>query len=106
MVPNIDPRDRFVYPYLTLMIDSFSCTLFCAYAVFLTLTKILDLLVFFHQVCKNIYSTNTQTASAFTAVVQLTTRKSLKQGCLMVTRACRYASIVTVMLASPRPTPH
>ena len=28
MMPNSDPRDRFVHPYLTLMIDSFSCTLF------------------------------------------------------------------------------
>ena len=28
MMPNSDPRDRFVCPYLTLMIDSFSCTLF------------------------------------------------------------------------------
>ena len=30
--PNSDPRDIFVDPYLTLMIDSFSCTLFCAKA--------------------------------------------------------------------------
>ena len=28
MMPNSDLRDRFVCPYLTLMIDSFSCTLF------------------------------------------------------------------------------
>ena len=28
MMPNSDPRDRFVHPYLTHMIDSFSCTLF------------------------------------------------------------------------------
>ena len=26
MMPNSDPRHRFVCPYLTLMIDSFSCT--------------------------------------------------------------------------------
>ena len=26
-MPNCDPRDRFVYPYLTRMMDSFSCTL-------------------------------------------------------------------------------
>ena len=26
VMPNCDPRDRFVYPYLTRMIDSFSCT--------------------------------------------------------------------------------
>ena len=26
MMPNCDPRDRFVYPYLTRLIDSFSCT--------------------------------------------------------------------------------
>ena len=34
MMSNSDPRDRFVCPYLTLMIDffSFSCTLFCANA--------------------------------------------------------------------------
>ena len=30
MMPNCDPRDRFVYPYLTQMMDSFSCTLFLA----------------------------------------------------------------------------
>ena len=29
MMPNSDPRDRFVHLYLTLLIDSFSCTLFC-----------------------------------------------------------------------------
>ena len=28
VMPNSDRRDRFVCPYLTLMIDSFSCTLF------------------------------------------------------------------------------
>ena len=28
MMPNSDPMDRFVCPYLTLMIYSFSCTLF------------------------------------------------------------------------------
>ena len=28
MMSNSGPRDRFVCPYLTLMIDSFSCTLF------------------------------------------------------------------------------
>ena len=28
MMPKSDPRDRFVCPYLTLMIYSFSCTLF------------------------------------------------------------------------------
>ena len=27
VMPNCDPRDRFVYPYLTRMMDSFSCTL-------------------------------------------------------------------------------
>ena len=32
MKPNSGPRDRFVRPYLTLMIDSFSCTHFCANA--------------------------------------------------------------------------
>ena len=32
VMPNSDPRDRFVDLYLTLMIDSFSCTLFCAKA--------------------------------------------------------------------------
>ena len=26
VMPNCDPRDRFVYPYLTRMLDSFSCT--------------------------------------------------------------------------------
>ena len=26
VMPNCDPRDRFVYPYLTRMMDSFSCT--------------------------------------------------------------------------------
>ena len=26
VMPNCDPRDRFVYPYLTQMMDSFSCT--------------------------------------------------------------------------------
>ena len=26
VMPNYDPRDRFVYPYLTRMMDSFSCT--------------------------------------------------------------------------------
>ena len=26
VMPNCDPRDRFVYPYLTHMMDSFSCT--------------------------------------------------------------------------------
>ena len=26
VMPNCDPRDRFVYPYLTRLIDSFSCT--------------------------------------------------------------------------------
>ena len=25
VMPNCDPRDRFVYPYLTRMMDSFSC---------------------------------------------------------------------------------
>ena len=28
MMPNNDPRDRFVHPCLTLMVDSFSCILF------------------------------------------------------------------------------
>ena len=32
VMPNSDPRDRFVDPYLSLMVDSFSCTLFCAKA--------------------------------------------------------------------------
>ena len=32
VMPNSDPRDRFICPYLTLMIDSFSCILFCANA--------------------------------------------------------------------------
>ena len=34
VMPNSDPRDRFVCPYLTIIImkDSFSCTLFCANA--------------------------------------------------------------------------
>ena len=27
-IPNSDPRDRFVHLYLTLMVDSFSCTFF------------------------------------------------------------------------------
>ena len=26
VMPNCDPRDRFVYPYLTRMMDSFSCS--------------------------------------------------------------------------------
>ena len=26
VMPNCDPRDRFVYPYMTRMMDSFSCT--------------------------------------------------------------------------------
>ena len=26
VMPNCGPRDRFVYPYLTQMMDSFSCT--------------------------------------------------------------------------------
>ena len=25
VIPNCDPKDRFVYPYLTRMMDSFSC---------------------------------------------------------------------------------
>ena len=115
MMPDSDPRDRFVYPCLTLMIDSFSCTFLCqrlnslqfyleilplntpliqvshlvltsfadalvtslvtklrdahitgseqqgqntrVRTVFLTLAKILDLLVFFNQVCKKPFST-------------------------------------------------
>ena len=28
-MPNSDPRDRFVCPYITQMIDSFSCTFLC-----------------------------------------------------------------------------
>ena len=32
VMPNCDPRDRFVYPYLTRMMDSFSCTLKCGEA--------------------------------------------------------------------------
>ena len=28
LMPNSDPRDGFIHPYLTLMIYSFSCTLF------------------------------------------------------------------------------
>ena len=42
-MPNSDPWDGFVHPYLKLVSDSY----------ILTLTKILDLVVFFHQVCKN-----------------------------------------------------
>ena len=32
VMPNCDPRDRFVYPYLTRMMDFFSCTSKCGEA--------------------------------------------------------------------------
>ena len=33
MMPNSDPRGRFVHPYLTLMIYSFSCTRFVSICI-------------------------------------------------------------------------
>ena len=34
VMPNCDPRDRFAYPYLTRMMDSFSCRPLCGEARF------------------------------------------------------------------------
>ena len=39
MMPNSDPRDRCIPPYLTLIIDSFSCTLFVSTLELITILR-------------------------------------------------------------------